>query len=387
VAAFLSAILLFAAPFEAFDNPLDALRWYVGAANKPKGGRLKLAKGAWIAARGIEDADIQRLEIRFRHRGGDLEIAFCGKGEPVTRPPGKPIVIRRKKGANKKGDRVFVLSPIGVRVDGEPIEWTGRPTGSFRLRALGGAVEIDEIELAPRPTPPPAPSRLERETLFYLSIPPSYHDGEHTYRRVTLTLWDAEVAFLFRRTKTAGATDPLRFHAKGSPLLGHLVAVSDGGAWATKAATHELAMADWRDERGNLSSAQFRRYLCEEYARFELLMAAQRVMLDALVAKRRKACKPLIALAAIRHSANSRAALALAETLGFKKAVELVRRELGRDARGDAGARRVSSDRVRGAAAKAARALLKEIPREWPGFTFDPSSRGVTLQQAAEILR
>jgi len=378
VTAILCALLLFAAPFEAFDAPLDPARWYVGAVNRPKGGRLKLAKGAWIVPRGIEHAEIQRLEIRFRHAGGDLEIAFCGRGEPLSRPVHDPIVI-----AKKKGDRVFVLSPIGLHVDGEPIEWKGRPTGSFRLRALRGAVELDAIRIAPMPSAPPEPSRLERETLFHLGLPPAYHDGKHVYRHVTLTLWDAEIAFLFRRGTQAGSVVPLRFSAKRAPLLGHMITISNGNDWAARAATHELAMADWGDERTNLSGKQYQSYLREEYARFELLMAAQRVMIDALPEKRRKACEPMVALAAIRHSANSRAALALAGTLGMKKAVALVRKQLG----GAAGRGRVSSDHVRSAAAKAARALLGGAPGEWPGFTFDPQSRVVTLQQTREILR
>ena len=52
-----------------------------------------------------------------------------------------------------------------------------------------------------------------------------------------------------------------------------------------------------------------------------------------------------------------------------------------------AGRRRVSSDDVRAAAANAARALLGTPPAEWPGFTFDPQSRVVTLEQTKEILR
>jgi len=378
VTAILSAVLLFAAPFEGFDKPLDPERWFIGTVNRPRGGRLKLPKGAWIAPRGIEDAPIQRLEIRFRHRGGALEIAFCKKGEPLTRPATPPIVI-----AKKKGDRVFVISPIGVHVDGEPIEWKGEPCGTFRLRALKGAVELDVIRIAPMPPAAPEPARIERDTLHYLSLPPAYHDGKHAYRRVTLTLWDAEASVLFRRGADEGQLVPLRYAAKGAPLLGHLLTVSNGKAWATKAGNHELAMADWGDERTNLSAVEYRRYLAQEYALFELLMAVQRSMLAALPQKRRKSCEPMVALAAIRHSANSRAALALAETLGHKKAVELVRRELG----GVAGRGRVSSDRVRSAAAKAARTVLGTPPPEWPGFTFDPQSRVVTLQQAREILR
>jgi hypothetical protein len=312
VSAILSTILLFAASFETFDAPLDPLRWYVGTANSPKAGRLALPKDSWIATKGVGAAAPQRLEIRFRHAGGDLEIGFCDAGEPLSRPPPGAVIVLSKK----KGDRVFVLSPIGVHVDGEPIEWDGKATASFRLRALRGAVEIDEIIVAPAPPAPPEPSRLERETLYYLSLPPVYHDDSHLFRRVTLTLWDAEVAFLFRRGDESGQCERLQFPAKGAPLLGHLVAVSNGKAWTAAAATHALAMADWGDERTNLSAAEYQGYLEQEYARFELLMVAQRVLLDALPEKQRKAYEPLVAIAAIRHSANSRAALALAGRLG-----------------------------------------------------------------------
>jgi len=378
VTAILTTLLLFAAPFEAFDAPLNPVRWYVGAVNKPKSGRLKIAKGGWIATRELGDIVVQRFEIRFRHAGGELEIAFCNPGEPLSRPVGEPIVI-----AKKKGDRVFVISPIGVHVDGEPIHWKGQPTGCFRLKALRGSVEIDSISIAPAPEVPPEPSRLERDTLFLMGLPPALHADGQVFRRVTLTLWDAEVAFLFRRGAASGSVEPFAAAVKGAPLLGHRVVVSDGKAWTARAATHELAMADWGDERTNLSGAEYQRYLNEEYARFELLMAAQHVMLQALPEKRRKACEPLSALAAIRHSANSRAALALAETLGRKKAVAAVRKELG----ANAGRRRVSSDDVRNAAAKAARRILGDAPPEWPGFAFDPQSRVVTLEQTREILR
>ena len=376
--AILASLLLFAAPFETFDAPLDPARWYVGADNRPKSGRLKLAKGAWIATRGVGDAAVQRLEIRFRGAGGALELRFHKPDEPISRPMDGGIVTSRTK-----GDRVLVLSPIGVHVDGEPIQWQGSATGAFRLRALKGAVEIDEIRVAPAPPKPLPPSRLERDTLFLLTLPQAYHDGEHRYRRATLTLWDAEVAFLFRRGTATGDCAPLGADVKRAPLLGHRLCVSDGTAWAQKAGTHKLAMADWGDERTNLSPKEYQRYLAEEYARFELLMNVQRAMLDALPEKRRKSLQPMIALAAIRHSANSRAALALAETLKHDAAVKLVRKELG----GDAGRGRVSSDRVRAAAAKAARALLGEAPPEWPAFAFDPQSRVVTLEQTKEILR
>ncbi|MHC4953225.1 MAG: hypothetical protein ACYTGZ_04995 [Planctomycetota bacterium] len=370
-------MLLFLAPvLESFDAPLDPARWYVGAPNKPKSGRLRLPKGGWVVARGVPHEGMQRLEVRFRHKGGNLEIEFFKEQEPLTRPSGAPIVIKKAK-----GDRVFVLSPIGARVDGEPIEWKGEARGTFRLRALRGAVEIDEVKVTPSPPPQPEPSRLERDTLFLLTTPPAYHDGEKACRRSTLALWDVEVAFLLRRG--APGVKPVRGEGKGAPVLAYVVAVSDGRETAAKAGAHELAMADWGDERGNLSAAAYRSYLASEYAQFELLMDVQRVMNAALPEKKRRAAEPLVALAAIRHSANCRAALALAETLGMKKSVALVRKHLG----AGGGRRRVSSDRVRAAAAAAARAVLGQAPKEWPGFEFDPQSRPVTLQQARELLR
>ena len=158
--------------------------------------------------------------------------------------------------------------------------------------------------------------------------------------------------------------------------------ISDGTATAKQAGAHPLAMRDWGDERGNLNDAEFNAYLAREYARLELLREAQRALNAATEEER--ALEPLIALAAIRHADNARAALALAETRGEKKALQLVREALG----GDAQRRGVSSDQIRDAAGRAAKKLLGgRPPAEWPLFTFKPQERYTTLQNAREILR
>ena len=114
MAPILGTLLLLApAPvLDTFDAPLDPQRWYIGAANTPKSGRLRLPKGGWIVARGVPHDGMQRLEVRFRAKGGSLEIAFLREQEPLSRPQGEPIVIPKGK-----GDRVFVLSPTGARID------------------------------------------------------------------------------------------------------------------------------------------------------------------------------------------------------------------------------------------------------------------------------
>ena len=49
--------------------------------------------------------------------------------------------------------------------------------------------------------------------------------------------------------------------------------------------------------------------------------------------------------------------------------------------------RRAGPDKVRQAAADAARAILGEPPPQWPGFRFDPSNRFVTIQAAKDLVR
>ena len=380
--AIAALLLLLAAPaFDAFDAALDARRWHIGTAARPRGGRLRLAKGAWIVSRGIADGTPQKLEVRFRHKGGALVVSFHSRLEPLTSALTEPLVIKPRK-----GDRVLVVSSLlGVRLDGEKLDWNPKVTGTLMLRGLKGGVELEAVSVVPAAPPFVEPSRLERDTLFLLTTPERYRDDGKPCRRTTLALWDVETAFLFRRGESA--VTPLlgggRSGGRGAPTLAHIVRVSSGAATAARAATHELAMSDWGDERGNLGPAEYQRYLAREYALFELLMDSQRVMLQALPEKRRRAFEPLVALAAVRHADNSRAALALAETLGMKAAVKLVRAELG----GRVG-RRPSSDKVRAAASAAARKLLGgRPPTEWRGFAFDPHGRVAMLQQARELLR
>jgi len=359
---FVSCLLLAAPAFETFDAPLDPARWYVGTGAQPNKGVLRLGRDEWIAARGLPDGDgVQRIEIRFRHRGGPLRLTFHDRREPLTRPVQPELVVPAGK-----GDRVLVIAADGARVDGEKLAWDGKAAGAFRI---GGKVELDEVRVAPDPAAAPPPSDLERRTIFLLTTPERH--GE--YRRVTLTLWDVPVAFLLRRG-AATAVEPLQ--AKGGPVLGFLVTIPDGRELARIASGHEMAMRDWSDERGNLDDAAFRDYVATEYARFELLAAAQRVMSASLPARKLDA---LESLAVIRHANAARAAVALAETRKDKQALKLLATELPKG--------RVSSDQIRAAAGRAARTLLGAPPAEWKGFAFDPTERYVTLQEAKEHLR
>ena len=359
--ATLPILLFLAGPaFETFDAPLDPQRWFIGTGERPRDGRLRLDKGAWIAARGLSDEGVERIEIRFRHRGGDLQLTFHDRREPLASPTQPVLVVPRAK-----GDRILVLSAAGARVDGEPLAWKGELGAAFRIE---GRVELDEIRISPAPPASPEPSGLERNTLFWLTSP-ERHLG---YRRVTLTLWDVPVCFLLKRGPSS--IEPLQ--GPGGPVLGWLVSVSDGKHRAETAAAHPLAMRDWNDERGNLDDAAFREYLAGEYALFELLGAAQRVMNESVDAKK---LEPLIALAVIRHANNARAAVALAETQKRKAALKLLEAELPKG--------QASSDQVRAAAARAARKLVGTAPGAWHGFTFDPQQRYATLQEAREHLR
>ena len=106
------------------------------------------------------------------------------------------------------------------------------------------------VSVVPAAPPFVEPSRLERDTLFLLTTPERYRDGSKLCRRTTLGLWDVETAMLFCRGESAVA--PLRGEGRGAPTLAHIVRVSSGAAMAARAATHQLAMSDWGDERGNL---------------------------------------------------------------------------------------------------------------------------------------
>ena len=48
---------------------------------------------------------------------------------------------------------------------------------------------------------------------------------------------------------------------------------------------------------------------------------------------------------------------------------------------------RASSGKIRTAAGEAARAILGKAPEQWPGFTFSPKSRYVTIETAKELSR
>jgi hypothetical protein len=192
-------------------------------------------------------------------------------------------------------------------------------------------------------------------------------------------LWDAEVCFLLARGKTAFRK--LAAKTRGAPTLGALVTVDSGEALALKASSHPLAMRDWGDERGNLANREFWEYLAERYAVFELIQQAQRALNAAL--PEREGIDALTHLAVIRHADNARAAVALAETQGAREALAALRNAIGKKT----DLRTLTGDKIRAAAGRAARQILREPPGQWPGFTFDPQSRYVTLQQAADLIR
>ena len=366
--------LLLAAPapvLDSFDRPLDPLRWYVGVPGEPRKGRLTIPKDGWIVSRAVPDEGLRKIEIVFRSRGGELEGAFHGAREPLSSP--KEGALRLSKGG---GDRTLALTPTEAFLDGEKIPWEGALYGTFRLAAHKGAVEIDEVRVEPRPPDPPDLGMLERANVHFATTPQVYRDEHGVYDRVSLMLWDAEVCFLRRRGEPSFAV--LRAPPKGAPVLGALVATGDGSALALKASSHPRAMRDWNDERVNMPREDFLRYLAEEYAVMALLMDAQRALNAAVPG--RDDLDPLVHLAVIRHTPNVDAAIALAETQGAKKALQLLEKALGKDAR-------PSGDRVRQAAGEAARELLGEIPPQWPNFTFDPKSRYVTIQQSKELAR
>ena len=372
--AALLALLLMAPAFDAFEAGIAATRWYVGVPQPPKKGWLRLPKHGWIVSRGIPEKRIRRLEIVFRHKGGALEVTFHGAREPLSNPQGDAIVVPRGKGV-----RTLVVTKDGAALNGEDFQWDGTLRGTFRLRALKGDVEIDVVNVEPRTSEPPEVSELERSTVHFPTTPPLFRDDQGVYSRVTLMLWDVDVCFLLRKGEPAFRA--LKAPVRGAPVLGALVTAGDARALAMKAGSHPLAMRDWGDERRNLARGAFLKYLHEEYARFALIQDAQRALNAALPA--RKDLEPLVHLAVIRHAPNARAATALAETQGAKRALALLKRALGRD--GDL--RRASGDRLRKAAGVAARAVLGEPPPQWPGFAFDPVNRFVTVEQGKDLLR
>ncbi|MEE8105839.1 MAG: hypothetical protein V3T86_09925 [Planctomycetota bacterium] len=380
--ALLLALTVAAPGFETFDAPLRAERWYVGTPTTPKGGSLRLPKKGWIVSRGLPDDGIEGIEIEFELKGGSLEVSFFATQEPLTSPRGKPIVIQKLKGRRRLG-----IAPGGASLDGEPLAWKGKPTGTFRILAKRGNVVLHAVKVSPRFMPAEPFSDFERGTVHLTTTPQVYRDDGRdagAYSREILSLWDVEVAVLFRRGPT-GAIN-LAGDARGAPTLGSLVSVGDGRALSFKAAANPIAMRDWGDEKGNLSDEKFQQYVAGEYAVFELLQMTQRA-LNARVSNgkhvNQKALDALVHLAVIRHADNARAAVALAQTQKAKGALAALQKALG----GDLDVRGLTGDKIRAAAGRAARAILKDPPEEWVGFTFDPQSRFLALSRAKDLTR
>ncbi|MFB3066865.1 MAG: hypothetical protein ACE10D_10180 [Planctomycetota bacterium] len=370
-------LLLLAAPvFDTFEAPLDPDRWYIGVAAAPKKGAVRIPKNGWLASRGLPDKGVQKIEIVFRHRGGGLEVSFHTRKEPLSMPVGTRIFIPKGKGT-----RTLVVDG-GATLDGEPLQWKGTPTGTFRLTAVKGDVEIEEVRVHPNDYEPPEWSSIDKDTVHLRTTPLVFaHEGAD-YSRVSLPLWDVEVSFLFRRGETS--FEPLRAPVKKAPVLGALVQIGDGKALAVAAARNPIAMRDWGDERTNLSKRAFDHYLSKRYAEFEVLMQAQRALNAALPeGKRRKAAEALVYLAVIRHTDSAAAAVALVEDQGAKMALRALKEAVGKGR----DYRRMKGDQLRLAAGRAARAILWEAPEEWPGFQFDPTSRYVTMSRAEELVR
>ncbi len=361
------AMVLSAAVFDGFDEPLDPARWYVGVPGAPEKGWLRIPRDGWIAARGLPE-ERERIEIVFRHRGGALEIAFHDEKEPLSSPRCAPLLLPPGEGA-----RTLVVTKAGAELDGKPVASPGW-SGTFRLHATRGDVEIDEVRVEPRGKAPEAP---DGRVVFGATTPLVYREGETAYVREVIALWDVDVAVLLARGEPS--FEELRGKPAGSPLLGALVKAGDAKDLARRARGSALARSDWRDETRNLSPAALDAYLEEEYAVFALLMDAQRAL---NAAAGRKGLEPLVHLAVIRHAANRHAALGLAESEGARGAVEA----LGKALDGEDPAR-ASGDRLRAAAATAARKILGEPPAEWPGFSFDASRRFVSLERAKELVR
>jgi len=382
VAALLLVLTIAVPGFEMFEAPLRTERWYVGTPDAPKNGSLRLPKKGWIVSRGLPDDGIEGIEIEFELKGGALEVSFFATQEPLTSPRGKPIVLQKLKGRRRLG-----IAPGGASLDGEPLAWSGTPTGTFRLLAKRGNVILHAVRVSPRFMPPEPFSDFERATVHLTTTPQVYRDDGRAagaYSRETLTLWDVEVAVLFRRGPTGIVN--LAGDARGSPTLGSLVSVGDGRALSFKASANPIAMRDWGDEKGNLSADKFQQYLAGEYAVFELLQMAQRA-LNARIASGKnpsqKVLDALVHLAVIRHADNARAAVALAQTQKARGALAALHKALG----GNADVRGMTGDKIRAAAGRAARELLTDPPPEWVGFTFDPQSRFLALSRAKDLTR
>ncbi len=361
------------ASFETFDGALSATRWFVGTPSLPAKGELRLPKGGWIVSRGIPDEGIEGLEVRFRERGGLLRVAFCDAKAPLSAPTGAWIEVPKGK-----GERTLSVGAAGASVDGAALAWQGTLAGSIRVEAAKGDLDLLEVRVAPRMADPPPPSALERLTVHLATTPQIHTVEERAHERLSLTIWDVEVSLLFRRG--APRFDTLAGALPGCPVLGALVSLGPGGDVARRASRHPLAMRDWGDETRNLRGEELDRYLADEYEVLVLLQMAQRALNAALPG--RKDLEPLVHIAAVRHADNARAALALAESDGAKEAVALVRKALGAE-----DPARVTGDRLRAAAAEAAKGLLGAPPPEWPGFDFAARGRFAALQRARELAR
>jgi hypothetical protein len=361
------ALLLCTAVFDAFDEPLDAARWYQGVPGAPEKGWLRIPRDGWIVARGVPEPR-ERIEVTFRHKGGTLELAFLSEKEPLSSPLGTPLLV-----PPADGTRTLVVTATGAEVDGKPVPSPGFE-GTFRLRALKGDVEIDEVRVTPRGE---AAAAADQKVVLGATTPLLYKEGKVAYARETMALWDVDVAILLARGEPAFRE--LRAPPKGAPLLAALVTAGEAQSLARAGRRNAIAQKDWADETRNLSAGALDAYLETEYAVFALLEDAQRALNAA--AGGGKELEPLVHLAVIRHAANAHAALGLAESEGARGAVAALKKAL----KGEDPAR-VGSDRLRAAAADAAREILGDPPACWPGFRFDPSRRFVTIEHAKELV-
>jgi len=360
---------------DPFDGPLDPQRWYVGVPGEPKDGELEMPRGSWIVSRGIPDEGLECVEIAFRSKGGSLELGFHSAREPLAAPVSGPFET-----PHGGGEHLLVVRSRGATLDGAPLDWSVDLSGTFRLAAQGGRIDLLEVRVSPAVEAPRPPPAIEAATVFGATTPRLHREGTRRFDRATMPLWDVEVCFLLAHGPEA-SFEPLAADVPGAPVLGCMVTVSDGRALARLAGGHPVAQTDWGDERRNLDAQAFADYLAREYSRFELLELVQRV-LNARVPDRPE-LEALVALATIRHAENPHAALALAETRKARAALKALRKAAGGE-----DPSRLSPDVLRARAGDAAGAVLGgPPPAEWPGFRVNPTQRFVTMQRAAELTR
>ena len=180
---------------DAFDAPLDPQRWYIGSAQQPKQGVLRLQKSCWLVSRGIPDETLERIEIAFKNKRATLVVGFHEANEPLSGPVGELLRVKR----DKREARLLVFTREGAQLDGAPIDWKGPLRGTFRIEADRGDLFLDEVRVVPRRPPPRELTYLEKRSVHYATTPPKFRSGEELFERQTMLLWDAEVAFLFRR--------------------------------------------------------------------------------------------------------------------------------------------------------------------------------------------